>query len=354
MKISEIEKKAEEALLSCFKEIPFVKMGKLNKEYTLLSGYRPDFLLEIKIQNKKKVLIGEIKSKGQPRLARNAVNQLKLYKEMIPDSYGIFIAPYISESAAKVCKQAGIGYLDFSGNCFISFANIYINREGFPNLFPERRELQSLYSPKAERILRVMLEAGPKTWKTQELAKTADVSLGLVSKVKQLLEDREWIKSETIGFILLRPIELLRNWGENYVFGRNRPYSFYSMISLRELEREISSICDNENIAYAFSGFSAAAIYAPMVRYQRVSVYVRDEENIDLLASQLDWKKVDTGANVIAFIPYDEGVFYLSSPKIKKGVVSSTQAYLDLIKNKGRGEEAAEAILREEIKKKWQ
>lgn len=352
MKQFELQKKAEEALYSCFKDIPFVELGNLRSKLALLGGKRANIELPIKIQNKEKILIGEIKSKGQPRLARNAINQLKVYIELIPDSYGIFIAPYISEATAKICKQAGIGYLDFAGNCFMSFANIYIMRDGFPNPSPDRRELNSLYSPKAERILRVLLEVGPKKWKTQELANTANVSIGLVSKVKKLLEDREWIESKKIGFELINSMDLLKEWGANYKINRSDSISYYSLMSTGELEKEISRICNNENINYAFSGFSAAANYAPMVRYQQVTVYVRDKMDVELLSSKLEWKNITSGANVNVLIPYDNGVFYQSL--LNTEFVSPIQAYLDLIKNKGRGEEAAEAILREVIEKKWQ
>ncbi len=35
----------------------------------------------------------------------------------LPDAYGIFVAPYVCERAAAVCKEAGIGYLDLGGTC---------------------------------------------------------------------------------------------------------------------------------------------------------------------------------------------------------------------------------------------
>jgi hypothetical protein len=49
------------------------------------------------------------------------------------DAYGIFIAPYISPDAGKICEDAGIGYLDLAGNCLLSFETIYIRQAGAPN-----------------------------------------------------------------------------------------------------------------------------------------------------------------------------------------------------------------------------
>jgi hypothetical protein len=48
--------------------------------------------------------------------------------------------------------------------------------------------------------------------------------------------------------------------------------------------------------------------------------------------------------------PYDDGVFYAASEIEGLQVVSPVQLYLDLSQTKGRGDEAANAILEEVIK----
>jgi hypothetical protein len=126
MKLSEqnIEDKAKEALLSCLSRVPFLKIGKIKRAVSK-EGARPDFLVKLDYPEGKRNLIIEVKANGQPLLARQAVNQILRYKEFFPDSYGVFLAPYISPKAGEICKQEGIGYLDFSGNCFLSFDRIF-------------------------------------------------------------------------------------------------------------------------------------------------------------------------------------------------------------------------------------
>ena len=51
--------------------------------------------------------------------------------------------------------------------------------------------------------------------------------------------------------------------------------------------------------------------------------------------------------------PYDEGIFYGTQVIDDIRIVSPVQIYLDLKGYKGRGEEAAEVLLREAIKSKW-
>ena len=52
-------------------------------------------------------------------------------------------------------------------------------------------------------------------------------------------------------------------------------------------------------------------------------------------------------------MPYDAGVYYDVTTKEGSRVVSPVQLYLDLIGFKGRGEEAAKALLEEVIKPLW-
>jgi len=69
--------------------------------------------------------------------------------------------------------------------------------------------------------------------------------------------------------------------------------------------------------------------------------------------SLLDLKEVESGANIMLLGPYDEGVFYGTQVIDDIRIVTPLQIYLDLIGYKGRGEEAAEVMLRDVIKPKW-
>ena len=58
----------------------------------------------------------------------------------------MFVAPYISPASGQMCKDARIGYVDFAGNCFISFDRIFISIEGKPNPFPQSRIFAQYFS----------------------------------------------------------------------------------------------------------------------------------------------------------------------------------------------------------------
>jgi hypothetical protein len=185
----------------------------------------------------------------------------------------------------------------------------------------------------------------------QPLAEAADVSLGQAANVKQLLLQREWIEIGNDGFRLVAPAKLLSEWSENYDFGRNTVREYYSLRSLADLERLLADDCERNGVRYALAGFSSAARFAPMVRYQRAMAYI--SSNIDEVARRLELKSVGSGANISLIVPYDEGVFSGAEIKDSVRITSPLQTYLDLCDFKGRGEEAAEFLKEKVMQPTW-
>jgi len=344
------EDAAKKALRGCLDRVPFVKVKAIERAKPI-GEIRPDLRASITVPDGKRELLVEIKSSGEPRIARSAVEQLLLYRNAVPGAYGIFMAPYIAPKSAQICTDAGVGYVDFVGNCRLSFGQIYLEQQGMPNTLAKKRDLRSLYSPKAARILRVLLRSPQESWKVQDLAEEAKVSLGQVSKVKKLLADRELIREATVGFSLSGPEELLKDWAQNYTYKKTRIRSFYSLWKIPQIEENLARLCGEKGVRYALTGFSAAARLAPAVRYARAFAYV--EETRQDVASLLEFKEVPSGANVSLLTPLDEGVFYGVEDIDRVRITSPVQAYLDLVGFRGRGEEAADALLREVIRKRW-
>jgi hypothetical protein len=137
----------------------------------------PDYQAIVRGEGFKQIVYLEIKTLGTPKSTREAANLLMRWIQNEPMAYGIFVAPFISPRSAAICKEAGIGYADLSGNCSIAFQQIFISREKMGNQFPFKASLSSIYSPKSERILRVLLAFPYQSWKTIELAKEAQDSL---------------------------------------------------------------------------------------------------------------------------------------------------------------------------------
>ena len=347
MKTETGQEAAFQALRNCLEEIPFLQLADVP---AIENAFMPDCRMGIRIQNRSLTILAEYKSSGQPRLAREAALQIKNWLESGQGDYGVFTAPYISSEAAAICKDAGVGYLDLAGNCFLSFETIYVHREGKPNSNIQRREQRSLYSPKAERILRVLLSRPQQGWKTETLAEAAQVSFGQVANVKKFLADREWLAPNGGGIRLINPGAVLDEWALQYRFNRNQVMDFYALSEVAECEYQLAETCQRQGMRYALTAFSGAARLAPAVRYQRVAAYV--EGDLNALTDSMGWKPVTSGANVSLLVPYDDGVFFDRRDLDGTQVVTPVQIYLDLQNYRNRGQEAAQAI-RKVIEQSW-
>lgn len=350
MKDKDIQERAANAIRTCLGKVPFIQVKRVRGRQRQ-GNAEADLLLDLQIKDGPSMqIVVETKANGQPRLARDAVNQLLRCRGAFPAAYGVFMAPYISPEAAEICANDGVGYLDLAGNCRLSFGQVFISREGIRNPFPQKRDLRSLYAPKSARVLRVLL-LRKSEWKTQSLADEAGVSLGQVANVKKRLRDREWIAEGNAGFRLTNPQSLLTDWAENYTYRKNTVRDFYSMKETDELEVSLAKACGELDIQYAFTGFSAARRIVPAVRGQRTMAYIGNipEE----LLERVGLKEVPSGANVSLMIPYDDGVFYGARDVGGLRVVCPVQLYLDLKGYKGRGEEAADAVWKQELAKLW-
>ena len=341
---------ARRVILSTLQRIPELMEIRVEPE-TWAENYRADLLVSFRKLNDRKTLLVELKSSGQPLSARAAVNQLLVLRYKRPGHYGVFVAPYISEKSAEICKSNGIGYIDFSGNCWLNFDSIFMEIKGNPNRFSKKSELKSLFKPKAERILRAMLCKPGYKWSAMELAKSADVSIGQVSNVRKLLLEREWIQDQKRGLELIEPFQMLDSWLTGYQLDRSTIYDLYDMGSVGDIEATISSFCNRIGARCAFTGFSGASRYAPFTTYRTVAVYMDiSQEDIN----ELPFKPVTSGANIRVISPYDEGVYYGARNIRGQFVASPIQCYLDLKGERARGEEAAEALLEQAIKPSWQ
>ena len=105
---------------------------------------------------------------------------------------------------------------------------------------------------------------------------------------------------------------------------------------------------EETGIECVLTGFSGGSRYQPVVRYQKVHAYI-DDLNLEKAIDYLGLKKVESGANTIFIIPYNDCVKYESKMQKNNMVASPVQLYLDCMSIKGRGEEMAEAILEREI-----
>lgn len=332
------------------REVPFLQAG---EPLQSTGPDRADFEIGIRWPGGETTLLCEVRRTGQPSPARDALAQLEQWVSKRPGATGVLIAPYISPAVAQMCVQRRIGAIDLSGNACLTFGNVYIRRTGNPNRFTERRELRSVFAPKASRVLRVLLENSDRAWTVQALANEAKVSLGQVSQVKQSLEASEWLMPDH-GVRLSRPEDTLRKWALHQGRVELDRVEFYTPKSLEQAQQDLLSLFPQVGRHFALCAQSAAWVYAPMVKPLKVSLYVDWDPRDKPLQAAAFLKEVPSGGNVVLIRARDEGVFYSKPPPpLGLSIVGPVQAYLDCVRSGGRGEEAAEAVLEQKLRPRW-
>lgn len=350
MKELEVQERIADALAECLRDVPFVAKRVLRERSTGFGSGVADLAIDVTLPEGPATLLVEARSSGEPRHVRAAVHELRRAARDWPGAYPVLVAPYITSASAEICCSEGVGYVDLAGNCRLVFDDVYIERTGRPNPFARKRSLRSVFHPKGERVLRVLLSHPGRTWTLQELADEAQVSLGHVFNVKESLLDEEWALQDSDGLRVAQPLRAIREWGKSYDFGRNVAVGYYSF-DLRATEERLAEACRSLRTRCALTQFSGAERLAPFARYRRVSAYV--EAPHDEVASRLGLRPVATGPNVHLLRPYDEGVFYDLRCVGNACIVSPIQLYLDLRTSPARGEEAAEHLLETEIAPRW-
>ena len=340
----------EQILCECLTEIPFVEVDKVEQR-VIADPARPEIVARIRVRGQETAILAVVKENGQPRLVREAITKLHEYQQTYADAYGLVVAPFLTPMSTRICRQEGVGYLDLSGNCRLNFDFVFISKTGRIVPTSKKKNFRSWYSPRVERVLRVLFLQPQHLWTTWDLAMEAFVTPGQALGVKNQLSNRQWLEEFKEGFRLSRPDLLLDDWSENYLPGRSVERVFSSSKSVVEIETTLASVCQEQVIPYALMGFSAVMRFDPLFQYNRVSAYAASD--LSKIISALDLTETKGKGNVSLWVPYDEGVLRGAELFEHVKVTSPIQTFLDLISLEGRGEKAANHIWENLIKPKW-
>ena len=346
------DERAEEALWECLNEIPFLQENRVKVEQRLISeAGKPDVEARVRVGEVEKIIYGQVQENGQVRLVREAIKELGAWCQTHAGSYGVVIAPEISAEGMRICRQEGVGYLDYSGNCYLNFEYVFVSKSGRVKEIEKRKKSRSWYSPRAERVVRTLLLHPNRVWRIRELANESLVTPNQALHIKEHLAQWFWVADERDGFRLVEPALLLDDWSKNYLPGRSTERRFKSEKSVMETEIALAGVCQKLSIPYALMGLSAAMRYDPMLQHHRVSAYVLSD--LSQIVSDLELTEAEKG-NVSLWIPYDEGVLRNSQEFLHIRATSPVQTYLDLISGDSKGEKSAHVIWESLIKPKWE
>lgn len=344
----DLESEFEAFLRGLVRKIPFLKLQSLRKEaHVGPSPSHVDWLAKVRAGDHLWTLAVEAKKIAQPRQVRDVVLQLEHYMSHLPadgQHYGLLLAPFISEQSARICKEAGIGYADLAGNALISFDNVFIETRSADNPFRERRDVKSLFAPRACRVLRVLLQGPLRSWRVAELADKSQVSLGWVSAVRQQLIAREWAIEERQGFRVSKPDQVLEAWVAADQWNFRTTVRQYSLLLTdpNEIAKGLRNFLGDKQ--HAFTQWFAGWLRHPYTLPPAVTAYVAEFPEETAVEKTLLARHVEQGGRLWLVRPRDEGIFWPMQSVSGFTLVSDVQIYLDLRGAGQRGDEQAEEL----------
>lgn len=315
-------------------------------------AWRPDFTASVSYKKLRFKLIGEIIAQQSSSIFKTKLSLLKSHAGKDKDLVPLVVAKYLSPDRRKQCQEQGISFLDLSGNVFLAFGSLYIERIGFPNRFPEERRGRGPFSDKASLILRAAFSDIKKVWGVRELAQSVGLNPGFVSRMAQELEKRNYVSRDDSKLKLRDPKSLLEDWVREYDYKRNQEVRYFSLAKgPEELIDKLIAARISDDIPYALGLHAGANLIDPYAVYNEVHLYIQNKDSIKRFVEKLKLREAREGANLIFLLPYYKNSVFYGKQRIRKAwVVSDLQLYLDLYNYPVRGLEQAEHLYEKRLK----
>ena len=315
-------------------------------------AWRPDFIARVSYRKLQFRLIGEIITQQSSSILKAKLSLLKSSAKRDAGLVPLVVAKYLSPERRKRCQEEGVYFLDLSGNVFLEYDGLYIERIGFPNRFPEKRRGRGPFSDKASLILRAAFSNIEKEWGVRELAQSVGLDPGFVSRMAQELEKRNYVSRIDSKLKLRDPKSLLDDWVREYDYKRNQEVRYFCLAKgPEEIIDKLIAVGLPDDIPFALGLHAGANLADPYVVYNEVHIYIQNKANINRFVEKLKLREAREGANLIFLVPYYKHSVFYGKQRIRKvSVVSDLQLYLDLHNYPIRGLEQAEHLYEKRLK----
>jgi hypothetical protein len=262
-------------------------------------------------------------------------------KSVVP----LVAVPFMGAVGRKICEDAGVAWIDLSGNAHIVAPGIRVIVEGKPNRFKTAGRPRNLFAPKSSRIVRWLLINAGNYLTQREITRAAGLDEGMVSRLVARLEADEYlIRDEAGGVRLKSPELLLEAWREADEFSKHTVHRGHvAARSGDALLRTVVDTLSERGLEHAATGLAAAWAMTRFASFRIATVYLRTDPSSELM-ERLGFREDERGANLWMVVPSDPGVFQGAVDKDGIRCVHPVQIYVDLKAHPERAREAAERL----------
>ncbi len=279
---------------------------------------------------------------GEPRLVRSLLPRLREMARR-PDTWAGLVVPHMGTSGVKVCREAGVGYVDCCGNAYLRFNQVVVQISGNRNKFTIRKRPRTVFNDKATIPLRILLESPGKLVTTREIADRGRMSLGWVSQILQQLHTEGYVERRRGGGTrIIDPPRLIGDWLRHYTFEHNAVFPFRmrdagatdTLQRLRTLKPPLFE-------RYALTLGAAVAALTGERKAKQLHLYLPDlahdkDGALAAWSDALQLRPAGYDANCFLVAPaYTHAAFFGMHRAEGLRVVSDLQLYLDLFHYSG-------------------
>jgi hypothetical protein len=286
-----------------------------------------------------RLLLVEVKISTGPAQVQRAAEQLLGYQSNYPDSIALLAVPFMSPAGAQAARDAGMNWIDLSGNAHIQADDLYVHVEGRPNQYRSAGRPSSPFAPKSARATRVLLLDPSRWWRQKDLVSATGLDDGNVSRIVRRLNEELLLEHRQREFRPRDPDLLLDAWAQDFRFDRHDVLPGHLSGSGVEVARDLDDKLSSLGVHHAFTGLPAAWALDRFAQFRLSTVYVEGDPRD--AAEHIDIRPTSRGANVQLVGPNDQGIF--TGEQIQDGLncVAPVQVYLDLLHLPERADEAA-------------
>lgn len=261
----------------------------------------------------------------------------------IVDRPKLVVAPYLSPAVRRRLTEAGVGFIDGTGNIRLSIVDpgLFIEAVGAdrdPN--PNRRPSRSLAGAKAGQIVRALCKH-KEAWGVREIAKATDANPGYVSRLLTKLDGEALVDRDKRGRVERTDWpRLIQYWSESAPI-ESRGLS-RNCIAPRGLTAAMYALKKTQR-PYSVTGSFATGRFVTVAPARLLHLYV---ESIEGLCGDLKLTETDIGANVVLMEPRDSSILS-DAVTDEEGIrwAPLVQVVADLLTSPGRGPAEGEALL---------
>ena len=285
------------------------------------------------------------KSTGAAPIA-TAIKQLSMFAERFSKkSVPLLAVPFMGEVGRHLCEEAGVGWIDLSGNARIVAPGLRVIVDGRPNLFRSVGRPPSLFAAKSSRVIRWLLIHHAEPLTQRQIARATYMTEGFVSRIVRGLEQEGYLVRDQQGAIRPKdPALLLDAWRDAYRFSRHTIHKGHVAVRSGDaLLRFVSNALVELRIDHAATGLAGAWALTQFAAFRITTVYIPTDPSPALL-ERLSCHEDPRGANLWLVVPNDMGVFQGATEKDGIHCVHPVQVYIDLKGHPERASEAAEHL----------